>query len=313
MTIIGLWLKVPLVSALPSHFELYGAKTPEQLVIFKAWGFDQVILESNNLIPIANDLRLRVVQANWWNPSTPMSVVESQIAKAKLADQLVSVNMMDEPIYNNPSIHPPEYYVELKSKLASFDVPLSLTQYGPKEEWTDSEKALFLSYIHAVDVMRIDPYPVVAKRPLRTVYDWVQATRRMIEEDVKRNIPLTVILQAWADGDDSSGQPKLPTPEQLRVMIYLAAFSGADTVSFYNFDPQVWDRYPGFQDALLSYVKELIDLRTYLTDATINSGFENQHVFRVSAVSKDGLSYCMRINTSELQSGEFSPFQFKNC
>ncbi len=309
----ALYLNAPLVSALPSHFELYGAKTPEQLVIFKAWGFDQAILESNSLIPIANDLGMRVVQANWWNPSTPMSVIESQIANAKIADQLVSVNMMDEPIFNNPSIHPPEDYVELRAKLALFDIPLSLTQYGPKEEWSDNEKALFRSYIHAVDVMRIDPYPVVAKRPLRTVYDWVHATRRMIEEDIKRNIPITVILQAWADGDDSRGQPNLPTPEQLRVMIYLAAFSGADTVSFYNFDPPVWDRFPGFQNALLSYVKEIIDLRTYLSDASINSVFENQHVFRISAVSKDGLAYCIRINTNEMPFGDLSPYQLKDC
>jgi hypothetical protein len=284
--------------ALPQHFELYGVKTPEQLEVVKAWGFNQVILESNDLIPVANDLGMRVVQANWWNPSTPFAQVEAQVQRAKVADQLVSVNMMDEPIYNDPKIHPPEYYVDLREKLLPHGVPLSLTQYGPIEEWDEAQTALFVAYLHAVDIMRIDPYPVVARRPLRTVFDWARRTLQMMEQEIGRVLPLTVILQAWADENDEHGRPKLPTPEELRVMMWLAFFSGADTISFYNYDLAVWDRDPGFQEALLKYVQELSDLRTQLVGSEIAAGFESQSVFRVVARDKGSVFYCLRVNTA---------------
>lgn len=240
------------------HIELYGAKTEEHLHHFRQIGIDQVILESNHLIPVAEQLGMRVVLANWWNGDTNPKLIEDQFQVAGTSKRLASLNLMDEPIHNNPQIHSPEFYQELRTKFREQGdrTPLSITIYGPKLGWDDEQNALFGRYVEAVDVLRIDPYPVVAEAPLRLVYDWPQKAHTYIAKTGRR-ILLTVILQAWSLGDDEQGIPQLPENEQLRVMAYLAMFSGADTVSFFSYDPSVWDRKPGFREGFEGLLKEM--------------------------------------------------------
>jgi hypothetical protein len=240
------------------HIELYGAKTEEHLRHFRQLGVDQVILESAHLIPVAEQLGMRVVLANWWNGDTDEQLIARQLQAAHSAKRLVSLNLMDEPIHNDPTIHTPEFYLDLRKRLRGQGdrTPLSLTIYGPKLGWDDEHNALFGRYVDAVDVLRIDPYPVVAEAPLRLVYDWPRKAQTFIAQTGRR-IPLTVILQAWSPGDDEQGVPELPEIEQLRVMAYLAMFSGADTVSFFSFDPAVWDRKPGFREGFELLLKEV--------------------------------------------------------
>lgn len=240
------------------HIELYGAKTEEHLRHFRQIGFDQVILESANLIPVAEQLGMRVVLANWWNGDTDEQLIERQLQAAHSAKRLVSLNMMDEPIHNDPTIHSPEFYQELRTRFREQGdrTPLSLTIYGPSLKWPDEYDVLFKGYVDAVDVLRIDPYPVVAEAPLRLVYDWPQKARTLIAQTGRR-IPLTVILQAWSPGDDEEGIPQLPEIRQLRVMAYLAMFSGADTVSFFSYDPEVWDRKPGFREGFEGLLNDM--------------------------------------------------------
>lgn len=240
------------------HLELYGAKTEEHLQHFRDLGVTQVILESNGLIPVAEELGLRVVQANWWNPQTDAAYIQGQIKAAGEARRLVSLNLMDEPIFNDPKVHSPEFYQATRKRLREEgnQLPLSITMYGPKLEWNQEQDDLFYRYVEAVDVLRIDPYPVVSGRPLRTVYDWSQKSHQFIAR-TGRPIPLTVILQAWSPGDNEQGIPSLPEVEQLRVMAYLALFSGTDTVSFFSFDPAVWDRKPGFRTGFAELLQEI--------------------------------------------------------
>jgi hypothetical protein len=240
------------------HIELYGAKSEEHLRAFLAMGVDQVILESAGLIPVADELGLRVVLANWWNGDTDPEWIERQMAAARSSARLVSVNLMDEPIHNDPKIHSPEFYQGLRKQYRDRGdrTPLSLTIYGPSLRASEAYDRLFRGYVEAVDVLRIDPYPVVADAPLRIVYDWSNKAQSFVAE-TGRQIPLTVILQAWSPGDDEHGVPQLPEIDQLRVMAYLAMFSGADTVSFYNFDPTVWDRKPGFREGFENLLTEM--------------------------------------------------------
>jgi hypothetical protein len=240
------------------HIELYGAKSKDDLRHFRQIGVDQVILESAGLIPATEQLGMRVVLANWWNADTDEQVIERQLQAARSAKSLVSLNLMDEPIHNNPSIHSPEFYQELRTTLREQGdrTPLSLTIYGPSLKWPDDYDALFKGYVDAVDVLRIDPYPVVAEAPLRLVYDWPRKAQAFIAETGRR-IPLTVILQAWSPGDDDQGIPQLPEIDQLRVMAFLAMFSGADTISFFSFDPAVWDRKPGFREGFDGLLKDM--------------------------------------------------------
>jgi len=240
------------------HIELYGAKTEEHLRHFRQIGVDQVILESANLIPAAEQLGMRVVLANWWNGDTDEQLIERQRQAARSSKRLISLNLMDEPIHNDPTIHSPEFYQGLRTKFREQGdrTPLSLTIYGPSLKWPAEYDALFGRYVAAVDVLRIDPYPVVAEAPLRLVYDWPRKAQTFIA-DTGRRIPLTVILQAWSLGDDEQGVPQLPEIDQLRVMAYLAMFSGADTVSFFSFDPAVWDRKPGFREGFEGLLQEI--------------------------------------------------------
>ena len=59
-----------------------------------------------------------------------------------------------------------------------------------------------------------------------------------------RELPQVVILQTWVLPE----KPELPTIDELRVMSYQAMLAGADTVSFYNYDPQLWQRTTGFTE-----------------------------------------------------------------
>lgn len=262
--IIFIFLSAKVSAAAPKcvscarHIELYGAKNEEHLQHFRRIGVDQVILESADLIPAAERLGMRVVLANWWNPDTEQELIERQRQAARVSKRLVSLNLMDEPIHNNPQLHSPEFYQELRTTFREQGdrTPLSLTIYGPSLNWPEQYDTLFKGYVDSIDVLRIDPYPVVAEAPLRLVYDWPQKAQSFIA-NTGRRIPLTVILQAWSLGDDEQGIPQLPEIEQLRVMAYLAMFSGADTVSFFSYDPAVWDRKPGFREGFEKLLKEM--------------------------------------------------------
>ena len=265
MKVFNLYLKTLVFLALltsPANawqLEIYGAKTPGQLELLNLWGFDQVIIEDNALFLPAQDLGMGAVHANWWHKDHPMTYIVQNATLASLRPNLVSINMMDEPIYNDPVKHPPEFYQRVRRHLRQNGIrsPLSLTIYGPKPEWDGDQIDLFRGYLEAIDILRIDPYPVAGSRALRTVYDWSKAAQNFIN-DSGRHIKLTVILQAWADGDDpDTGLPKLPSVAQLRNMAYQAFFSGAQTVSFYSFDPSVWERYPGFLDGMRQVAAEL--------------------------------------------------------
>jgi hypothetical protein len=241
-----------------TSLELYGVKNVEHLKLFKDWGFTQVVIENSGLFEHAEELEIQGVQAFWWSKKASMESIVKAAKVVAPAANLVSLNMMDEPVYNNAELHPPELYHKIRLALRSADViaPLSLTLFGPKPEWPPEKNEMFKSYLKAIDVLRIDPYPIVGGRALRTVYDWSRLSQAFMK-DIGKKLPLTVILQAWSPADYPDGTPQLPSYAQLRNMAYQAFYSGADTVSFFSYDPAVWEKAPGFLEAFKSVVSEL--------------------------------------------------------
>src|SRR5262249_46057933 len=209
------------------NFEIYGTSSQADFDFMKSLGFTQVILDNRGLAGMAESAGLAVVLANWWDRSTTWGQVLEVLRDAEKLTKLVSVNMMDEPIFNGLDLHEPEVYRALRRSIreAGYDQPLSLTMYGPHLTWPTCWGRGFLDYFEANDILRIDPYPIAAGKPLRLVSDWINLARQMMWV-AGRALPLTVVLQAW----DSGGG--LPSVSQIRVMAYVVMFSGADTLSF---------------------------------------------------------------------------------
>ncbi len=301
----------PCAGQLTQHFEIYGAKSPAHLSDLAAMGFDQFILESNELIAEASRRGLRTVQANWWEKSTPASSIDAQLAFASVQSGLVSVNLMDEPM-NDPERFPPELYVDIRSKLRQkySTVPLSLTLYGPKSGAAEQELRLFADYLPAIDVLRIDPYPVVAQRSLLEVWAYIQRARELLRVQ-GRQLPLTVILQTWSPGDGADGAPMLPSLAELRVMAYLAMLSEAEVLSFFDYNLDVWNRAPGFAEGFRSLMNELTAFSQELSAAKLKTLAGADSMVRSEVQFPDGHLECVEVNTATMRVGSFPPLYIR--
>jgi hypothetical protein len=245
---------------LATTVELYGAKSDADLRLFASWGVNRVILESfDQLAPVARSLGMEVVQANWWSRESDEAQIRRQLGAASGFLPAATVNMMDEPIYNGVERFPPELFArikELRGEVAPL-LPLSLTVYGPRSSWTAGEELAFRGYLRVIDELRIDPYPIVAQRPLSLVTDWIRAARRMAGEEGRHGLPLTVILQAWSLENKPDGTPGLPTVQELETMVDFALAEEVHTISFFDYNPTVWNRVPGFTEAVQRLIAKI--------------------------------------------------------
>jgi len=108
---------------------------------------------------------------------------------------------------------------------------------------------LWRDYAALVDIFRIDPYPVVSGAPLSLVPERVRVAR----EAAGPGKPVWAVLQAWTLGPRNV----LPTARQDRCMTYLALAAGAKGLSHFDFNVDVWSRYPGLWNGLLLNNREL--------------------------------------------------------
>ncbi len=276
--VLAFFLGSTIYARVPQKFEIYGAKTKADLIELSACGFTQFVLEDEKLQKEADSLSLPSVQANWFGTKTETAQILRALRSAKELRHLVSVNLMDEPIHNDPVLHPPHLYQTLRelSHKENLIVPLSLTEYGPSPRWDSDKLKLFREYLPAIDLYRLSNFPVVANRPLGDIYHWVQNARLLME---KRQIPITAILQTWADGE-MSGVPKLPTLEELRVMSYLALISEVDAISFFDYNPTVWELVPGFAKGFFALLAELKAFSAPIRGWSVATAVPEPGVFR---------------------------------
>lgn len=290
-------------TSITRQFEIYGASSLTDLDFLGCLGFNQVVLDFFSLALPAEARGFSVVLADYWDRQTTWGDVCFTLSIAKQLTRLVSVNMMDEPMDNGVAEHAPAVYRELRREIraAGYHQPLSLTMYGPRENWPAAWSRLFLDYLPAIDILRIDPYPIAGGKPLRVVHDWIQLARQLMAA-AHRELPLTVVLQAW----DSGGG--LPSIAQIRVMAYMALFSGADTLSFYEYDPALWSATRDFVRDFTNLMHELTGLAREFAGAEIFPILGADDLFQAE-IDQAGHWTCITVNTLDRPNGLFGPLQ----
>ncbi len=251
----------PVFGTISDRFEIYNPHSVEHLESIKSLGIQQVVLDWPNLHSQATKLGLDVVIANWWNKDTQQAEIDERLEFLKGVDRkhLAAVSMMDEPeryAPDTPFAYYKKIYSELRAKLKnqSLDTPLEISHWGPLESWSPENYQAFATLYQAADRIRLMPYPDLDEGPLDEIFYQMMRSRYIMKLS-GRTIPQLVILQTWVIPD----APKLPTIKELRVMTYQAILTGADTISFFNYDPDVWKRTPGFRNGFRELMSELTE------------------------------------------------------
>ncbi|MGE0761202.1 MAG: hypothetical protein AB7O38_29590, partial [Pirellulaceae bacterium] len=100
-------------------------------------------------------------------------------------------------------------------------------------------------------------------------------------------------------------EPKLPTIDELRVMAYCAMLGGAETVSFFSYDPAVWDRTPGFTAGFTGLMDELRAFRDQYGGAPVQASLGADGVL-TAQIRMPGGSVSVVVNTKRAGVGELA-------
>lgn len=303
------FISKPTVARITSRFEMYDPHSREALQTLKDMGFTQVMLDWPNLHRDATEIGLDVVLANWWTDKTKPEEIERGIELAKQVDpaRLAAISVMDEPELNSPET-PFSFYVDLYGRLRQRlgrelpGVRLEISHAGPKARWDQRHYDYFASLYEAADVVRIMPFPDLSEGPLGDVYFMILRSRELMKI-AGHEPPLVVILQTWVLPPES----KLPEPAELRVMAWQAMLGGAQTLSFFDFNPEVWSQTPGFHDQFAALMQELTSASNRLRDTTIRSWMDAQGVLHAEARWPTGHVEFITINTNRTSVGNLAP------
>lgn len=291
---------VTIQARIARRFEIYNPHSRAQLQTVKDMGFTQVILDWPNLHTDASEIGLDVVMAHWWTLQTEIGQIEKGVDYAKQVDprRLVALSMMDEPERYAPDT-PFSFYQALYRDLRShFDdelphVKLEISHWGPLASWTPAVYEHFIPLYQAADRIRLMPYPDLFEGPLSEVYYQMLRSRRLMEL-AGHDLPQVVILQTWVLPEN----PKLPTIPELRVMAYVALLTGADTLSFFNYDPQVWRQTDGFQEGFSQLMRELTEFSRQHQDASVETRMSPQGVLTALLRPPQGEPVSIAVNTN---------------
>jgi hypothetical protein len=281
------------------RFEIYNPHSEADLIDIRKMGFSQVILDWPNLHSAATGLGLDVVVANWWTIDTEADKVEEAIrgAQSIRRENLRGISMMDEPERNSPQT-PFEFYEALYKDLRTVldkeltGVRLEMSHWGPLRAWDEQTYQQFVTLYRSADVMRIMPYPDLREGPLSEVFYQMMRSRRIMAR-AGRELPLVVILQTWVLPEEN----KLPTIGELRVMVWQAVLSGAETVSFFSYEPEIWKKSPGFGEGFRDMMAEFSAWMQLNRNAVFETSIDSQGILNSLITRTDGSTYRMRINT----------------
>lgn len=297
----------PTTCRVTERFEIYDPHSLEELQKVKQMGFDQVILDRAPLHTLATQIGLDVVIANWWTPETEESVIQDSIALSKKVapGRLRGISLMDEPERNTPDT-PFEFYIDLYKRIKSEtkslqNTRLEISYWGPLSRWDDRYYREFAKLYQAADVMRLMPYPDLNEGPLREVYLMMRRSDRAMAM-ASVDIPKIVILQTWV----LEPKNKLPTIDELRVMAYQAMLGGAETLSFFEYKPEVWDQTPGFEAKFEELMQELVGLRARLRGASITSTLHKSGILVSQLTWSNGQMATVRVNTNRISTEDLA-------
>ncbi len=307
------YIGVPIRTRISQRFEMYSPHSEEALRELKSMGFTQVILDWPNLHAAAAEAGLKVVLANWWNQDTTQEDIEKGIQQAREADpqSLIGFSVMDEPGRNSPDT-PFGYYIDLYEQLQPIfrkEFPttrLEISHWGPMTGWDERFYDYFSYLYEAADVMRIMPYPDLHEAPLDDVFFMIQRSRKLMRI-AERDLPLVVILQAWILPPDN----KLPEIDELRVMAMQAMLSGAETISFFDFNTEVWKQTPGFHEQFRGLMRELTSLCQRFREHTVNTEISDTGIVKSTLTSPSGKMSRIEINTRRHAVGTLKRLQVR--
>ncbi len=299
------------------NFEIYDPASDTELLEIKNMGFTQVVLDKPWLSHKAAELGLKVVLGNWWNLETPEEEIRKSMEFARTIKRLAFVSLMDKPDFTHrPDLHPSGFYVRLSERLrASFpEIKLSISHWGPLRKWPKDWPEMqyfeaFKDYYTSLDEIRIMPSPVLSGDPLSETYFMMVRSRRLMKLANKKST-LNVCLQTWTESNEDP-IPLLPTIVQLRVMAYLVMLSEADTLSFFDYQPRVWKRVPGYSEGFASLMDELTGLAKKYREFTIQARMLSNQVVFQAELSLSQLRSCIRINSSPFRIGDLLPLEIR--
>ncbi|MCM2374644.1 hypothetical protein [Aporhodopirellula aestuarii] len=295
------------------RFEMYCPHSEEELRKLKSMGFTQVILDRVELHEMATRIGLKVVLGNWWSHQTTPDEIERGLLWARAVDPktLVGFSVQDEPERNTPETHF-DFYVDLYKRLKPVfrkEFPttrIEISHWGPMAALTDAQLQYYSLLYNAADVMRIMPYPDIHEAPLDDVFFIMQRSRKIMTL-ADRQLPLVVILQTWIHPPKS----KLPEIDELRVMAYQAMLAGAETLSFFDFNQQVWNQTPGFSDRFAELMAELTSLSERYREHEIDTYITQNGIVKSTLTSSTGEVSRIELNTHRHAVGGFGPLEVR--
>lgn len=307
------YVGVPMTVRIPQRFEMYSPHSTEALRDLKSMGFTQVILDWPNLHDAATKAGLNVVLANWWIDKTRPEDIEKGIERAREVDptSLIGFSVMDEPGRNSPDT-PFGYYIDLYEELKpkfQREFPgtrLEISHWGPMASWDETYYEYFSFLYEAADVMRIMPYPDLYEAPLDDVFFMVHRSRKLMKI-AQRELPLVVILQTWILPPEN----KLPEIDELRVMAYQAMLSGAETVSFFDYNTDVWKQTPGFEVGFRDLMAELTTFSRKHRDDIATSSIRDDGIVTATLISSAGTRTQVDVNTRRKAVGTMTALEVR--
>ncbi|MBL8852044.1 MAG: hypothetical protein JNG89_20395 [Planctomycetaceae bacterium] len=297
------------VARITTRFEMYDPHSVEALRTLKDMGFTQVMLDWPNLHQDATSIGLDVVLANWWTDKTPPEEIDRSLELARQVDpaRLAGISVMDEPELNAPET-PFGFYVDLYGQLRQRrdrelpGVRLEISHAGPRASWDQRHYDYFSFLYESADVVRIMPFPDLSEGPLSDVYFMILRSRELMKI-AGAEPSLVVILQTWVLPPES----KLPEIAELRVMAWQAMLGGAETLSFFDYNPEVWSQTPGFHDQFAALMNELTSVSDRLRDATIRSWMDSHGVLHAEAHWPSGHVEFITVNTNRISVCNLAP------
>ncbi|MEZ6122780.1 MAG: hypothetical protein R3C49_06330 [Planctomycetaceae bacterium] len=295
------------------QFEMYDPHSAEAMTELRDMGFTQVILDWPNLHSSATEAGLKVVMANWWTQDTKPEEIQAGIDRARAVNpqSLVGVSLMDEPGRNAPET-PFGFYIDLYEQLKPDfeldrpDTRLEISHWGPMAGWTDEFYDYFSYLYEAADVMRIMPYPDLNEGPLDDVFFMVQRSRRLMDL-AERPLPLVVILQAWLLPPDG----KLPEIDELRAMAYQAMLSGSETVSFFEYNLDIWKQTPEFHDRFRELMQELTAFSRTYRGSRVLCRVTQDGIFTADLRTPSGRHSQLQVNTRRTPSAGYQKLEVR--
>ncbi len=206
--------------------ELYSLERDEDYQIARALGFNAVIGHGARTFELAARVGFYVTEASWYHRGFDPHEVRAEAEAFRHQPWLISYNLNDEPDLRT-HIAPPAVLDSAATVLRRYDpgARTSVTLAG-----TSGFAHHLPAFAQVVDIVRVDPYPLIANQPLDQVRELVEYTRRSAPDK-----PVIAILQAWTWPAGT-----FPTGPQLQQMAWQSLIAGAAGLSYYDWNDAVW-------------------------------------------------------------------------